>query len=417
MASRKTDLYVYADWVGLKGPVLMGVLSAQQAKGRKAFAFSYDKSWINTESQRAIDPDIEWFSGPQHPVEKENFGMITDSMPDTWGRKLMIRREAQTAADEGRKIKTLYDIDFLLGVYDKTRMGALRFKLDPDGAFLDDNDGHPTPPWASVKELQHAAARLESDSASSAMKKYLAILLAPGSSLGGARPKANVMDDQGDLWIAKFPAKSDLVDKAAWEYLAYELALLAGIQISTSKLEKISGVHHTFFTKRFDRMGGERIHFSSAMTMTGNTEEKLRDRSASYLDLALFIQTYGVNIRENLHQLWRRLVFNIFISNTNDHLRNHGFILKDKGWILSPAYDLNPSTDKMGLQLNVDMYNNALDIDLARSVGDFFQLTSNDMDAIIGEVATAVSQWKGAATRLGINRREIELMAPAFQHG
>jgi serine/threonine-protein kinase HipA len=393
----------------------MGVLSAQQAKGRKAFSFSYEKSWMNTEGQRIIDPDIQWYSGPQHPVDKENFGIIIDSMPDTWGRKLMIRKEAQSALDEGRNVKTLYDIDFLIDVYDETRMGALRFKLDPDGPFLDNNDGEPTPPWTSAKQLQHAALQLESENPSKSFKKYLAILLAPGSSLGGARPKANIVDDQGDLWIAKFPAKSDLVDKAAWEFLAYELALSAGIQMSPSKIEKISGDHHTFFTKRFDRKSGGRIHFSSAMTMTGNTEEKLRDRSASYLDLALFIQTYGANIRYDLRQLWRRLVFNISVSNTDDHLRNHGFILTDKGWMLSPAFDLNPSTDKSGLQLNIDMHNNALDLELARSVGDFFQLTSNDMDVIIDEVSTAVSSWKNTAKQIGISRREIELMTPAFQ--
>jgi len=245
------------------------------------------------------------------------------------------------------KAPVLYDIDYLLGVYDESRMGALRFKTDPKGPFLDDSSGMPTPPWSSIRELQYAADSLEKDKDSEEVKKWLAILMAPGSSLGGARPKANILDENKDLWIAKFPSKNDTIDKGAWEYLAYELATKGGIRMAPCKIEKIAGRYHTFFTKRFDREKGERIHFASAMTMTGNNENTIRDNTASYLDIAESISNYGANIEENLHQLWRRIIFNMAISNTDDHLRNHGFILTDKGWILSPAYDLNPSVDKV----------------------------------------------------------------------
>ena len=293
-------------------------------------------------------------------------------------------------------------------------MGALRFKLDKGGAFLDDNKDQPTPPWSSIRELQHSAEMLESDANSEEINKWINILMAPGSSLGGARPKANILDNDNHPWIAKFPSKNDVVDKAKWEYLAYLLSLKAGINMSESKIEKISGNYHTFFTKRFDRLNGERIHFASAMTMTGNNEDTIRDNTASYLDIAEFIQFSGAQPTKDLHQLWKRIVFNIAISNTDDHLRNHGFILTNKGWILSPAYDINPSTDKDGLALNIDTDNNALDIDLARSVGEYFQLDTDGMNLIIEEVNEAVNTWEEVAKQIGISRADMQLMESAF---
>lgn len=249
----------------------------------------------------------------------------------------------------------LYDIDFLLGVYDETRIGGLRFKTDFNGDFLDNDNSFPTPPWTSIRELQNAVYQIENDN-NTDIKKWLEIILAPGSSLGGARPKANILDENNELWIAKFPSKNDDYDKGAWEFLAYLLAKDAGIHMSESKIQKIYNPYHTFFTKRFDRQGSKRIHFASAMTMTGYNENILRESSASYLDIAEFITNYGCNIDENLKQLWRRIVFNIMISNTDDHLRNHGFILTKNGWILSPAYDINPSIDKSGLAINQYQY-------------------------------------------------------------
>lgn len=413
MKQAKFDIYVFADWKGMAEPKLMGVLSAHYGKGKKAFGFEYDKEWIKTGSQRLMDPDIQFFSGAQFPNNKENFGVFLDSMPDTWGRTLMKRKTAQQARENGEKTQTLYDIDYLLGVFDKTRMGALRFKTSLDGSFLDDDHEHSTPPWSSIRELQAAAKNLEDDE-NADVKKWLAILLAHGSSLGGARPKANIEDEKGDLWIAKFPSKNDTIDKGAWEFLAYQLALKSGVEMTECKIEKIAGKYHTFFTKRFDREGDSRIHFASAMTMTGNSEENLRFHTASYLDIAEFIMNNGSNVNTNLHQLWRRIVFNICISNTDDHLRNHGFILTDNGWILSPAYDLNPSVEKEGLALNIDMDDNSLDLELAKSVGIYFRLSDTEMDAIILEVQNVVRNWKDIATEIGIPRGEQELIKGAF---
>ena len=414
MALNKTDIYVYADWVGMEEPKLIGVLSAQQAKGKKAFSFEYDTIWLKTGQKFLLDPDISLFPGSQYPNQKENFGIFLDSMPDTWGKTLMRRKAAQWAKENKTKTPTLYDIDFLLGVYDESRMGALRFKIDPNGDFLDNNKIASTPPWSSIRELQNAAESIEDDKDNDEIRKWLSILIAPGSSLGGARPKANILDTDKSLWIAKFPSKSDTIDKAAWEYLAYELAVKSGIEMSSCRIERIMGNYNTFFTKRFDRENGKRIHFASAMTMTGNNEDIIRDNQPSYLEIAEFISNYGVNIEKNLHQLWRRIIFNIAISNTDDHLRNHGFILTNEGWILSPAYDLNPSIDKDGLSLNIDMDNNELDFDLAKSVGNYFRLDDKQMNSIIEEVKSVVSGWEVVANKIGISRNEQQLMGKAF---
>lgn len=415
MKSAQTDIWVYAHWVGMDLPQCIGILSAQQAKGRKSFSFEYDENWINSSTQLLLDPDINWYKGTQYPNAKDNFGLFMDSIPDNWGRKLMDKKAAQVARDLEKRVNVLYEVDYLLGVFDQSRMGALRFKLDPNGPFLDNTD-KPTPHWSSIRELQHAAAMIEEDVDLNDMAKWLSVLVAPGSSLGGARPKANILDDEGHPWIAKFPSQNDKIDKGAWEYLIYALAVKVGINMADSKIERIGNhKHHTFFTKRFDRLNSERVHFASAMTMTGNTEERLRDDAASYLELAEFIQNYGSNfIQADLHQLWKRIVFNIAVSNTDDHLRNHGFIIKDNEWRLSPAYDINASVEKNELSLNIDAYDNSLDLNLAKSVGPYFQLNKEEMDDMIKEIASVVKDWKKTAEKIGLNRAEQEYMSGAF---
>lgn len=415
MGTNKTTIFVYAHWMGMKTPQLIGMLSAHQGKGRKSFSFEYEKEWLKSGKSFLLDPDIQLYTGPQFPNEKENFGVFLDSMPDTWGRTLMKRRAAIFAKEQQKPVPNLYEIDYLLGVYDESRMGALRFKLDPTGDFLDNSDNSSTPPWTSLGELQYATTLIESDKDSSEIKKWITQLIAPGSSLGGARPKANVIDENQQLWIAKFPSKNDTIDKAAWEFLSYQLAQKAGIEMAESKIKKISGNYHTFLTKRFDRVKGERIHFSSAMTMTGNNEEIIRDNIASYLDLAEVIQKYGVNIKNELEQLWRRIVFNIAIANTDDHLRNHGFLLTEKGWKLSPAYDINPSIEKFGLSLNIDLENNDLDFELAKSVGEYFKLNKTKMDEILAQIENSVKNWRTTAKEIGISRAEQEVMQTAFK--
>ncbi len=415
MVAAKTEILVYAHWEGMDAPMQMGTLLAQQARGKTAFGFSYHPDWIRSHEQRLIDPDIQWFGGPQYPNTKENFGVFFDSMPDSWGRNLMQRRASLRAGKQALPVRTLNDVDYLLGVYDETRMGALRFKLESDGPFLDNDPIFPTPPWAYIRELQMSAAMLEENPDDDAVKEWLQMLIGPGTSLGGARPKANILDEAGQLWIAKFPAKDDTINKGAWEWVAWQLAVNAGIEMAPSRTDIIAGRNHTFFTRRFDRNFQQRIHFASAMTMTGYNELALRDETASYLDIAEFIRFNGVLVEKNLHQLWRRMVFNIAISNTDDHLRNHGFLLTKDGWVLSPAYDLNPSTGKAGLTLNIDAHSNALDVDLAVSAGAWFSLDAKQMKIILQEVADAVSGWERIAKQTGITRSEMDRMRPAFR--
>lgn len=415
MDKSKIDIWVYAHWVGMRDAKCIGILSAQFGKGRKSFSFEYNSEWISSQEQLLLDPDLGWYSGQQFPNEKDNFGIFLDSMPDSWGRTLMQRREPIRAREEGREPRKLYDIDFLLGVYDSSRMGALRYKLDPDGPFLETRSSTTTPPWTTLGELQEAVRAIESDENDEHVKKWILMLLAPGSSLGGARPKANFTDSSKNLWIAKFPSKNDKIDKAAWELLAYRLALKAGISMSESRITKLSGAYNTFLTKRFDRIQNERIHFASAMTMTGNYEEAIRDKNASYLEIAEFIKYSGAENMEDLHQLWRRIVFNISVSNTDDHLRNHGFLLTNKGWRLSPAYDVNPSIDKDGLALNIDMDNNTLGFDLVKSVGEYFMLNTKQMEEILTQVKSVVAKWRTYANSIGISKHDQEMMQPAFQ--
>jgi serine/threonine-protein kinase HipA len=315
-----------------------------------------------------------------------------------------------------KRVPSLNDLDYLLGVHDLCRMGALRFKKDPDGDFPDNDFSSPIPQWSSIRELQYGASLIESNENTDEVKKWLAILMAPGSSLGGARPKANILDEEGHPWIAKFPSSNDIIDKGGWEYLAYRLAIKAGIEMADSRIEKVVGKHHTFFTKRFDRHNHERIHFVSAITMTGKTEELIRDATASYLDIVEFIQFSGTYIVEDLQQLWRRIIFNILIANTDDHLRNHGFILTMKGWKLSPAFDINPSIDKDGIALNIDTNNNTLDMELAKSVGPYFRLSEKEMKITIDEVKTAIAGWQKIALEIGLSRGEQVLMSGAFRY-
>lgn len=406
------EVYVYADWDEFSEPMLVGILRSSVTKNKEHFSFSYDQAWLTSSFAQKIDPDLNLFSGEQHSADSNNFRVFLDSCPDRWGRFLMKRREAIIARQEDRKPRVFHEVDYLLGVHDLYRQGALRFKRDLDGEFLDNDEKLSAPPISSLRELEHAALKIESsDSDDPEYLKWLYMLMSPGSSLGGARPKASVLDEEDHLWIAKFPSRYDDHDIAAWEYLVYKLALDAGIDMAESRIEKFNSHHHTFLTKRFDRSDTSRLHFTSAMTQLGYYDG---DNDASYLELAQFLTEQGSNTKSDLAQLWRRIVFNIAISNTDDHLRNHGFIYNYNGWILAPAYDVNPVTPANGLHLNITDADNSLDYDLAMDVIDFFQLRKEEAETIKDEVLSAVSNWKTVAKNIGINRSEQQLMASAF---
>jgi serine/threonine-protein kinase HipA len=413
------SIYVFAHWIGMKEPILMGELKAEFTRGKEIFSFSYSDDWLKKKYSQILDPDLQFYSGLQYlNDEKPNFGLFLDSSPDRWGRVLMRRREAAQAKAEGRTANTLRESDYLLGVYDGHRMGALRFKTDLEGVFLNDNKDFASPPWTSIRELEQISLRLEDDDVieNPEYTKWLTMLLNPGSSLGGARPKANVIDSDGNLWIAKFPSKIDKKDIGGWEMVVNNLARNAGVNVAESKIQKLSSNHNTFFTKRFDRKkNGERIHFASAMTMLGYTDGKNFSDGVSYLEIVDFLTNHGANVEKDLTELWRRIVFSIFVSNTDDHLRNHGFILSDKGWILSPAYDINPNEDGTGLSLNITLDDNSLNLELPLEIIDYFRLNKITAIKIIDEIKTSVSKWRNIANKYQLPRSEQELMANVLE--
>lgn len=407
-----TEIYVFASWEEFKEPVLVGTLRSAGSKNKEHFSFSYDSAWLQSSNAQKIDPDLELYSGEQHSLNSKNFRAFLDSCPDRWGRLLMKRREAIEARKENRRPSVLNETDYLLEVHDLHRQGALRFKRTLGGEFLDNNERLATPPVSSLQDLEHAVKQVEkSDSDDPEYLKGLYMLISPGSSLGGARPKASVIDEDDQLWIAKFPSQHDDYDIAAWEYLTYQLALKSGIQMAQCEIKKLNSHHHTFLTKRFDRQGINRLHFTSAMTQLGYYDGEY---DASYIELAQFLTDHGSNTKKDLAQLWRRIIFNIAVSNTDDHLRNHGFIYQDGGWTLSPAYDINPASPSNGLHLNITDDDNSLNYDLAMDVIDFFQLKKADAKKIKNEVLTEVKNWKSIASSMGISRFEQRMLAPAF---
>lgn len=419
MNKMEQHILVYADWQELHRPLLMGCLHVQTTRGKEIFAFEFASNWLASPASSMLDPDLQLYSGRQYAdPTKSNFGIFLDSSPDRWGRKLIMRREAIKARREARPARPLAESDYLLAVYDQTRMGALRFKLEEDGAFVSHDTELPVPPWTSLRELESAVRHYENDSLSnSEHDKWLSMLLAPGSSLGGARPKANVMDPDGHLWIAKFPSRGDANDIGAWEMVAYDLGLRFGLRLPECRLQRYSPHGSTFLTRRFDRNGQRRIHFASAMTLLGRMDGEDYSTGCSYLDLADFIVKYGAEPDLDLQELWRRVVFSIAVSNTDDHLRNHGFLLTPHGWRLSPAYDINPENSGGGLALNISLDDNSPDFDLALSVAGHFGVEHKRAHALVREAQRITATWRKTASKFNIPRGEIEEISPAFRQG
>ena len=415
MDLNQKEIYVFESWSGSK-PNKIGTLYVDVSKGKENFSFEYEKNWLESKQMTfMLDPDIFMYHGRQFtPIDKTMFGVFSDSCPDRWGRVLMKRREAVLANRENRKPRELRDSDFLLGVYDQSRMGALRFCLDENGPFLSDDKEMSTPPWASLRTLEEAARLFEQDE-NALEEKWIKQLIGPGSSLGGARPKSTVEDMDGSLWIAKFPSKHDEVDSGAWEMVAHDLAKMCGLDVPDAKLEKFSKLGSTFIVKRFDREADRRIHFASAMTMLGETDGASAAENISYLDIASFIRSNGAAPNKDLKELWKRIVFNIAISNTDDHLRNHGFILTDKGWCLSPLYDVNPVPYGDNLSLNISSEDSTISVDLALETAQYYKIEENEAKLITEQILTSVREhWKELAEKYGISRSNIEYMKWAF---
>lgn len=406
---------VFADWQGLPSPEIIGFLRTDFLRGKEIFSFEYAESWLKKSDTRMLDPDLQLFKGTHYlNKDKINFGLFLDSSPDRWGKILMQRREQIIAKKENRKSRVLTEKDFLLGVFDESRMGALRFKISGKQAFENSDSQFSCPPWTRLRELENASFKFESEENSKALEPWLALLLAPGSSLGGARPKASILDEKSSLWIGKFPSKHDTFDSGAWEMLCAILAKRLDLNMSEVKCEKLSRRGHTFLTKRFDRVAKTRIHFASAMTLLARIDGDNVQKGASYLEMAEFLIRFGAQASKDLAELWKRIVFYIAVGNTDDHLRNHGFLLTDQGWVLSPCYDINPNPMPFGLSLAIDETNNSLDFDLALSVAEFFRVSLSEAKNSIDTTKKTVSQWALLAKELGIKKSEVELMEGAF---
>jgi serine/threonine-protein kinase HipA len=402
---------VYVELQGV--PRLVGRLWARAQKGRESATFEYDKTWLECSDRFALEPALKLGPGPFHTSsDKPLFGAIGDSAPDRWGRALMRRAERRRAERSGQTPRTLWEIDFLLRVDDEVRQGALRFAENAGGPFLAPNEGTTIPPLIELPRLLSAAEHVASDSESD---EDLRLLLAPGSSLGGARPKASIRDRDGHLLVAKFPHPGDEIDMVRWEALALTLAAKAGLSVPIFRVEEVAG-KPILLSRRFDRAVSHRLAFLSAMSMLGASDRESR----SYLEFVDALRQYGARPKQDMCALWRRIVFNILISNTDDHLRNHGFLYAGPdGWRLSPAYDLNPvpiDVKPRVLATAIDLEDGTASLERAMEVSEYFELDAKTARAIALEVGTAVATWRSEAARLNLSRSEIDRMASAFEH-
>lgn len=412
------EVEVCVDLERFSAPRLMGWLRQQKVRSGDVLSFEYAPSWFEHGDVFAFDPDLALVTGPQYPAsDRELFGIFLDSSPDRWGRVLMQRREALRARRDGRHPRTLTEWDFLLGVHDETRLGALRFRRGPGLPFIDADPQQAAPPIASLRELLAASLAFEKhgdEDTHPDLERWLAQLFAPGTSLGGARPKATVRDETNVLCMAKFPSRKDNRDVGAWELLANRLAANAGIAVPEARGLRLPGSSHTtFLAKRFDRTPSHgRVAYVSAMTLTQRTDG---EPGASYLELVDLLQSRGAATAADCQQLFRRVVFSILIHNTDDHLRNHGFIIGASGLRLSPAFDLNPSIESRDLSLAINEIETRCDVAIALEACSDYGLALNDAESIVCEVREAVSSWRREAVAMRISRREQEAMAVAFE--
>ncbi len=409
MSTQANALEVWLD-CDLGPPCLVGTL----AHDRGQIRFHYERVWLRDARAFALDPDLSLDEAPFFPKpELGNFGIFLDSSPDRWGQTLMKRREALQAKDEKRTPRTLYAWDFLIGVQDFTRQGALRFRLAGTEEFLG-NEKMAAPPITTLRELEAVAYQLSSRRIDDldALRKWLSVLVAPGASLGGARPKANFTEADGSLWIGKFPARDDDRDVGAWELVAHSLALKAGVDVPAAKAVRLNNEFHTFCVQRFDRANGTRRFYASAMTLL----RKEQSEGTSYLELAQFLRGKGdgAHADADLEQLFRRVAFNVAIGNRDDHLRNHGFVLGATGWRLAPAFDVNPNIDKAEHVLNIDDADNRPSLQTVLTTATFYGLTEERGKQIVEEVASAVDGWESLARQAGIARGDVELTVGAF---
>ena len=400
-------------YLSIDEEIYIGKLYAQNMKGKEVYSFELSEDYLKSKySKYKLDPDINNYVGRQYlSSNKLIFGFLSDSCPDRWGRQLIKRKELEQAKEENRKPRQLTELDYLLSIYDESRMGALRFKEDFNGDYLSSDKDYAVPPWVYIRTLEEYALKYDFDE--SIDNLWIKNLLIPGSSLGGARPKASVYSSSGELWIAKFPSKKDSYDVGAWEAVAYSLASLCKLNISEYKLEKYSKYGSTFLTKRFDRNGNKRIHFSSFMTCLNASDGQ--SNQYSYLDIASYLKSYSYRPNDDLKELWKRIIFNMAISNTDDHLRNHGILIDKNGIKLSPLYDINPTPYGDRLSLNINSDDNLIDVNNLIETYKYYNLGKKEAIEYYNEIVTIVNNnWERVAKEFNISNSSIETMRRAF---
>ena len=403
-------LYIF---LSLDQDIYFGDLYYQNIKGKEVYSIELSEEFLKSNySKYRFDPEINNYTGRQYlSSNKKIFGFLSDACPDRWGRTLIKRKELENARKENRKPNLLAEFDYLIAVYDESRMGAFRFKEELNGKYLSDDKTQSIPPWIYIRTLEEYAINYDFDE--SIDDKWIKNLLIPGSSLGGARPKASVYSNNGDLWIAKFPSRKDTYDVGAWEAVAYELALMCNLNVSEFKIEKFSKYGSTFLTKRFDRKDKKRIHCISFMTCLNANDGESEEYS--YLDLASFIKMYSSNPKKDLIELWKRIVFNMAITNTDDHLRNHSIIIDKNGIGLSPLYDINPVPYGDRLSLKIDYQDNKIDYNNLMKTYKYYNITREEALCYYNEIVGIVNDnWKSIAIKYGITNNSISLMEPAF---
>lgn len=409
------ELTIVAAFDWLAGEMPIGSLAAERLRNTDTYRFSYADDWLRRYSKLLLGADIASVRGPQY-ARGRIFGPFQDALPDRWGRRLIDKRERILAAREGRMPRVLSDYDYLVALTDSTRMGAFRFVQDD--RYVGTAEEMTVPPLTHLREFIDIAGEYERQDAAGGTirEEWLRNLYQQGSSLGGARPKANVIDTDGSLCIAKIPSVHDEYDMALWEHWAHCMARLAGIHVAETRLVKPEGQrYHTLLSRRFDRRDDRRIHFASAMTMCGLLDGADADTGNGYLDIVDgIVGTMNVaNVHDTLVELYRRIAFSICIGNHDDHFRNHGFLLTSSGWQLSPAYDLNPTT--MTTQsLLISPYSNESSLAELRSAAGFYYLSKTEAEQIIAQVTSAMTSATKVATRLGISPQEQQRFMARF---
>lgn len=405
-------LYVYADFDWLTAPTLVGELGYESLRGSDSYAFKFDDNWLGKYGSLYLSADINNYPGQQYTQPgRDIFGCFSDALPDRWGRLLLNRREQILATEEKRPVRKLSSFDYLIGIDDFSRMGGFRFKTDPDGEFINCDSHLRIPPLTDLRSLVAASMEIEKSEELNRLpeKKWIQQLVHPGSSLGGARPKAGVRYADGCLYVAKFPSRNDDYDVSLWEHLSHLLAKKAGVIAAETSVIPTGDKYHALLSKRFDRTAdGRRIHFASAMTLLGLSDGSNAQTGNGYLDIVDFILQSCCQVEDNLHQLFRRVAFNIAIGNTDDHFRNHGFLLTPRGWTLSPAYDINPTTNEYQ-SLLITSSTNKSDLNLLLEASEEYMIGKEEATKIIQEVTDAVKGWRRIAAMLGIAKREMEL--------